>query len=703
MEIKNYFAQDAQGNIMPSANCYLYLPGTTTLATGLVDGSGTPISNPFLASGMGQITFGAPNGVYDLRVTLGARDWTIKVQCADIAQAMDVMDSILGSHAENPTTRNNGQPLEPGDETWNSSDKQPYWWSGTAWVALNSSAQQLEERLADPSGAGNGAVMLGRGVVAIASIADLLTATHKESLTYRVASYHGGWAVAVPYVGPLGGGDFKFLAGSTLPVDGGIVFEVPLGRVVRMGHTSTVRPEWYGADGSGITDDTDALRLACRSDGEYVNDYGYTFRKEGGRRIKLRPGGNYRITRPVHLRKGDWLQGGGYTATRIFSNQSGIGQLIYVGWGLVDGALVRDPGGLIPKVTDLCLAETVGGVSAIFLDSISGWDVRDCWFFADVGVRTKGVTNDGFMLNCIADNGSGHLAIFEGTGDGYHTGQSTTVQSCGAFKTRYGGIKLDGVSDVTIIGGFFNFIPFYGLYTGTVKKNSRIKAIGVNFKGDISGAGIDPNQQHVRVTAPTAGFALIDCGFAYSQNADIQANYPVQVRGGYSTAAVNDSINCIGGRSKISGMSFEDTGRYPLRSTVRIDADGLQISNPFTAGLPVNVYDSGSIYLSGSAGKSTVFNCARNDDKGPVLSTNGLSGVRSSGNMSDGTVDVLHYTGTGVNYSTNERANNPVAAWRNVELLRNGYTRWIDLTGRFRIKNGDPTSETDGVVVGTQV
>ena len=152
MEIKNYFAQDAQGNIMPSANCYLYLPGTTTLATGLVDGSGTPISNPFLASSVGQVEFGAPNGVYDLRVALGARDWTIKVQCADIVQAMDVMDSILGSHAENPTTRNNGQPLEPGDETWNSTDKQPYWWNSTAWVALNSSAQQLEERFAGPDG-----------------------------------------------------------------------------------------------------------------------------------------------------------------------------------------------------------------------------------------------------------------------------------------------------------------------------------------------------------------------------------------------------------------------------------------------------------------------------------------------------------------------------------------------------------------------
>lgn len=160
MEIKNYFAQDAQGNIMPSANCYLYLPGTTTLATGLIDGNGTPISNPFLASSVGQIEFGAPNGVYDLRVALGARDWTIKVQCADIVQAMDVMDSILGSHTENPATRNNGQPLQPGDETWNPTEKQPFWWDGSIWVALNSGAKKLEEKLLDPNN-GAGHIALG--------------------------------------------------------------------------------------------------------------------------------------------------------------------------------------------------------------------------------------------------------------------------------------------------------------------------------------------------------------------------------------------------------------------------------------------------------------------------------------------------------------------------------------------------------------
>lgn len=272
MEIKNYFAQDAQGNIIPSANCYLYLPGTTNLATGLVDGNGTPISNPFHASGMGKITFGAPNGVYDLRVALGARDWTIKVQCADIVQAMDVMDSILGSHAENPTTRNNGQPLEPGDETWSSTDKQPYWWNGTAWVALNSSAQQLEERLSGPDGGakivtfladGPGSVIRnanskmrdtvspkdkgakGDGTVddsaaintANAASADVDTSsgTYKllNTVNYGAATYRSGIAVqynsAASFAWRLGSG--AAVEGGSFTATGGVAFDVLAGSI----------------------------------------------------------------------------------------------------------------------------------------------------------------------------------------------------------------------------------------------------------------------------------------------------------------------------------------------------------------------------------------------------------------------------------------------------------------------------------------
>ena len=253
MEIKNYFAQDAQGNIMPSANCYLYLPGTTTLATGLVDGNGISISNPFHASGMGQITFGAPNGVYDLRVALGARDWKIKVQCADIVQAMDVMDSILGSHAENPTTRNNGQPLQAGDETWNSTDKQPYWWNGLSWLALNESSKQLEDELSSEE-LSKGATKVSHASRHVNSIALLKTIPGR---------YQGDVIHLVGYSSPgVGGGTLFWDSSSTSIDNGGTVFSVSgisSGRWIRQGRISF---KDFGADHTGFIEASSRCRAA---------------------------------------------------------------------------------------------------------------------------------------------------------------------------------------------------------------------------------------------------------------------------------------------------------------------------------------------------------------------------------------------------------------------------------------------------------
>ena len=147
MEIKNYFAQDAQGNIMPSANCYLYLPGTTTLATGLVDGNGVPISNPFLASSIGQVTFGAPNGVYDLRISQGARDTTIEIQCADLLQALNETASFLGARSTDPTTRVDGTPLQLADRYLNTTDQIEYIYKASGWIANNLDGQIISSNL----------------------------------------------------------------------------------------------------------------------------------------------------------------------------------------------------------------------------------------------------------------------------------------------------------------------------------------------------------------------------------------------------------------------------------------------------------------------------------------------------------------------------------------------------------------------------
>lgn len=80
MELKTYFSQDASGNIMPGATVTVYLANTTTLATGLQDESGSPLSNPFTADSSAKVSFYAPDGLYDITVVGNGRTVTIRAQ-----------------------------------------------------------------------------------------------------------------------------------------------------------------------------------------------------------------------------------------------------------------------------------------------------------------------------------------------------------------------------------------------------------------------------------------------------------------------------------------------------------------------------------------------------------------------------------------------------------------------------------------------
>ncbi|MND20861.1 hypothetical protein D3C76_48010 [compost metagenome] len=108
--IVSYFAQEADGSRMPSANCYVYEPDTETLVTTLQDASGGALANPFTAGGNGLVQFAAPNGRYDLRVVKGARDYRVRVQCNDVAG--NVMAADLAS-AEGSKTVGHQDPYAP--------------------------------------------------------------------------------------------------------------------------------------------------------------------------------------------------------------------------------------------------------------------------------------------------------------------------------------------------------------------------------------------------------------------------------------------------------------------------------------------------------------------------------------------------------------------------------------------------------------
>lgn len=106
MEVKNYFATDSQGNVLGSAQVYLYLAGTTTLATGLQNISGAALANPFTSQSNGLVQFKAPDADYDLRVVKPGREFTIRIQCFD---GVAFFRDLVGS----PNDPNKGLALIP--------------------------------------------------------------------------------------------------------------------------------------------------------------------------------------------------------------------------------------------------------------------------------------------------------------------------------------------------------------------------------------------------------------------------------------------------------------------------------------------------------------------------------------------------------------------------------------------------------------
>ena len=99
MELKNFFAQDDQGNKLPGATCYLYQRGTESLIGTLYKANGLPLSNPFTTDNNGLAQLAAANGLYDVRVVRDDRDYRLTVQFNDVAETVGAAE-FAASRAE---------------------------------------------------------------------------------------------------------------------------------------------------------------------------------------------------------------------------------------------------------------------------------------------------------------------------------------------------------------------------------------------------------------------------------------------------------------------------------------------------------------------------------------------------------------------------------------------------------------------------
>lgn len=197
MQLQNFYAQDVNGNIVPGAVCTLYIAGTTTLATGLQDANGAPLTNPFNANSIGLASVAAPQGVYDLQIVSGLINSKIRIQFIDVAQVsadatsasasaaaasssaaasaaaaaqtITLTAQFIAPSATNPTTRDNGQPLQIGDRYFNTSTQLENIYRSSGWSA-NTGALSLSQS----SGATQvGAIMPDGSTGNMQSLADL--------------------------------------------------------------------------------------------------------------------------------------------------------------------------------------------------------------------------------------------------------------------------------------------------------------------------------------------------------------------------------------------------------------------------------------------------------------------------------------------------------------------------------------------------
>lgn len=96
MELKNYFAQDKAGNVIPYANVALYYKATDNLAEGITDAEGNLKANPFKADINGLIQFAAPDGDYDLKVYSGVIENRISIKLLDLTAAKEAAKKSEG-------------------------------------------------------------------------------------------------------------------------------------------------------------------------------------------------------------------------------------------------------------------------------------------------------------------------------------------------------------------------------------------------------------------------------------------------------------------------------------------------------------------------------------------------------------------------------------------------------------------------------
>lgn len=397
----------------------------------------------------------------------------------------------------------------------------------------------------------------------------------------------------------------------------------------------------FGAVGDGVTDDSSSIQAAI--------DYAETINA-----IVYIPPGNYKINTGLTIDGGASIEGcpSGLDSSRILIDSSVLHGLTVGSGSLFTGAL-RD--------FTVHRAAYSGGTENTGFRFV---DVTGCQFETIKSYNSK----YNFYMNPANGNRVAYCSWINILGSGGLYNITGAISGTGYFNENvFVGGRLVTTSD-TDTNIYIDFNCNHNRFIGMSVEGAGTQAIYIN--GTTSGGLHSCSFDNCRTEGTWSADDIV-IGANTQRNLVIGYNLYTTVT---DSGDNNSSILSTGTTIKNAGNG--NTAMKIERNALPSGTPALQINDLFSS--------SGDSY-------GILIRSGRDTSSGYIINS-----VRDSDNLTGFSVDSNGRLYTRTSVETGE------SAWNFDPLKLGAYVLWVDATGDLRIKNGSPTSDTDGTIVGTQ-
>lgn len=478
----------------------------------------------------------------------------------------------------------------------------------------------------------------------------------------------------------------------------------------------------FGAKGDDSTNDTNAIAAALSYAALLVRTNSNISSQESGGVTVDVPAGIFKITDTLVIVNGVYLRGAGKTATIIKNTTNG-------------NTLVRNDNGDVYNafgggVLDLTLSGNRAGTGQIGLDLLRPMEM----FVGRVYIENMG--SHGMRIRQGLLSLYEHVTVAHCVGHGVITGEGvlswdnpvtdanhypTMAQhflSCHFLRNDGAGVCIGPYTNACFFSGGGSEYN-YNAAGNNVGYNVELRNTGSFMANTFENFGVEgPVEAHIVQDAPFSTNRIVRLNH-YSNGASGNVDRAVINLGGIlhldSPEGQEASYKSIGGN--ITPFRLDKTGpaiihlTNPQGSTLTRDSVWVEDETGATTGLTNNLYQYASGVTRGAPPKVwTAFNVAgpeflREGDTQPYVRLNPFYRDISFGSGSAAPDVGLARLGTrtlGLGSYGDGQLFQLGGAWNGNHALMGNSHLWVDGTGDLRIKGSAPSSDTDGVVVGTQ-